>query len=216
MEKLTFEARFLVLYKYLAGCTSTELQQFELSRLNKASNLRKQLNEIAAELGTISAETLLARSVREARQGKAPAESSSFEYLLSEAAETGKQLNVTVAQLISVSAVACAAHMLRENYETLPHRTVDEELLALSDGDLVPGSNDDHKQRSPKNEEKITDDGIRRRGKRGRADTSVGTVQQSSARRGSLLENWKKRTRELKMAPKAARQSEPPAENKEK
>ncbi|MBZ5662720.1 MAG: hypothetical protein LAO08_20150 [Acidobacteriia bacterium] len=53
---------------YLLGCSGTSLRDFELSRLNEAANLRKEILAIEDDLRQAQAEAVLARWLMEHRE----------------------------------------------------------------------------------------------------------------------------------------------------
>jgi hypothetical protein len=54
--------------EFLLVCSGTSLQDFELSRLNRMANIRKQLHVIQDELRQVEAEAILARWLIEHRE----------------------------------------------------------------------------------------------------------------------------------------------------
>jgi hypothetical protein len=53
--------------EFLLACSGISLRDFELSRLNRMANIRKQLHEIEDELRQVEAEASLARWLMEHR-----------------------------------------------------------------------------------------------------------------------------------------------------
>lgn len=60
--------------EYLFSCSKESLESFELSRLNRAANLRKELRQVTDEWIQAEAEWRLARWVLEKRRSESPAQ----------------------------------------------------------------------------------------------------------------------------------------------
>ena len=67
---------------YLFSCSKESLESFELSRLNRAANLRKELRQITEEWIQAEVESRLARWILEQRRSESPAQTQAEQAVL--------------------------------------------------------------------------------------------------------------------------------------
>lgn len=96
--------------EYLASCSNSSLEAFELSRLNEAANLNKQLFELFESCVRAQAEAWVARCLRERRRNDSVDSVSS----LSKAAPPMPALQLTSSFADDICGQLPEAHVLRQ------------------------------------------------------------------------------------------------------